>query len=345
MTEIPNDDTHEPLVPGDVREALDGLRVAPARAEFRAALRDRFLEAGAAVNAELADLEAELSERDLPGASPAFRDDLRERFLAAGAEARAAEAAPAAAARPATRAPRRTRRDRREEAPAGRLLTFPRAIGALAAAAALVIAVFVFDPSDSRVVVEPTPSSRWQPVEVAASSGYVVDGVRFAASDGAALDEALTKGDCRLETGDADLSVLWLEEGVMLEFARSSEVRVLPTPEGEHGLIEIEVLAGGVRVATKESFMGRILVHTPDITVALAGHSLGVDVFSSGTCLCVLEGTAELTLTTDAGEESREVLSNSTTFVQRGEVLKSADGVHHVDEMESFLQLGERHLF
>jgi len=350
VNEHPNNETHEPLVPPAVREALDDLRVAPARAEFRDALRSRFVDAGAVCNRELSELEAELVEGELPAAAPAFREDLRARFLEAGAELReskapAAATAPAVQPRPAARAQRRTRRAPQAEPARGRLLTLPRALVAVAAAAALLIALFVLDPGGASVVVDPLPASRWQPVEYAEGSGYVVDGVRFAANDGGGLDEALTEGDCRLETESADLSVIWLEEGVMLEFAKSSEIRVLPRPEGEHGLIEIEVLAGGVRVATTEQYPGRVLVHTPDMTIALSGHSLGVDVYSSGTCLCVLEGTAQMTLKSADGEESLELLSDSTTFVQRGAVLKSDSGVHHAEEMESFRELGRRYLY
>lgn len=350
MNERSNNDEHEPLVPPAVREALDDLRVAPARGEFRDALRSRFVEAGAQRNQELTELEAELVERELPGPSAAFRDEQRARFLDAGAAARedsASESAPAPAVQPqpVSRAPRRTRLAAQAEPARGRLLTFPRALAAVAAAAAILIAVFVLDPGATTIVVDPVPAARWQPLEYAAGSGYVVDGVRFAANDGGGLDKALTKGDCRLETEDADLSVIWLEEGVMLELAKSSEIRVLPRPEGEHGLIEIEVLAGGVRVATTEQYLGRVLVHTPDMTVALAGQSLGVEVYSSGTCLCVLEGTAKMTLKGPGGDESRELLSDSTTFVERGTVLKSDPGVYHAEEMESFLELGRRHLY
>jgi ferric-dicitrate binding protein FerR (iron transport regulator) len=58
---------------------------------------------------------------------------------------------------------------------------------------------------------------------------------------------------------------------------------------------EIYVRAGEIRITTGPGFAGaRLTVHTPDALARVTGTTLAVIVAPEGTCVCVLEGTAEL---------------------------------------------------
>jgi len=166
-------------------------------------------------------------------------------------------------------------------------------------------------------------------------------GVSF--SDRDSLARSFETGDCRFSVKEEPLSVVHLGEGVMLEFPGGTDFKLPPRAETKSDLIEIELLSGGLMLSTTDHFRGRILVHTPDMTIALAGQLLGVDVYPHGTCLCIIDGEAELTSSTNA--EPRHLSSNSTTFVKRdgGESIK--EGAHHLDVLSKFSTRRDKYLF
>ncbi len=150
-----------------------------------------------------------------------------------------------------------------------------------------------------------------------------------------------------MTTGKENLALIHLAEGVMLEFPAETELRFPPRPEGESGLFEVEVIKGGLHVATTVDFQGRVLVYTPDATISLSGHSVGVDVYPEGTCLCILDGTAGLKRRGDESAETLTIDSMSTAFVGRdGTITQPPKGnVHHLAEMEQFAELGDKYLY
>lgn len=280
-----------------------------------------------------ADLGREL---DAWGAVPArqeFREELRARFVGAagggidGAELeerlRAYEVEPA---RPEFREGLRARFLSGARSAARRRLGPRLVVPTLAAAAALLLLLL-------------------GPWSTAGEVHYVLDGDVVAYAERERLSSSIEVGDCVLEVGEEDLSVLILDEGVFLEFPPSTDLRVLPRAAGDGGLLELEVRTGGVRVSTAEDFGGRIRVHTPDAVIDLSGHAVGIDVFPRGTCLCILEGEAEMS-GLEGGRAAHGLGQGESAFVHRGERgFELLDGVHHRDELEDFSADSRRRLY
>jgi hypothetical protein len=317
-----NEPTHGPgedpsSLPEPLRAALEAWTPPTARPEFRSTLREHFLAAAPRAQAafELGEQEVEacLAGAAPPSARPEFRGRLREDFLRSGSELR-----------------RAARRRRVPSLSRGALL--------LAAAAALVL-LFLAPWSDGR--------RPWRAIEFGAGTQLVVDGTRASYGNSDLLSASFERGDCSLSVGDQELRVLALEEGVLLEFPPGTDLRVLPRVGGERGLLELELLTGGVRVSTSPGFQGRIQVRTPDALISLSGPAAGIDVLPRGTCLCILDGLADLA---ERSGESRphRLDRGQSAFVERGsrEVAVRAELHHaHARELELFAGLSERYLF
>lgn len=305
-----------PGMPSDeVRAELDSWSPAAARPGFRAELRARFLaDQGALVgesstSPELGEegLAARLAAYEPPAARPEFRARLRRDFLGAG---RASRRAPT-------------------ESGAGRLLSLRSVATLLAAAAALLL--FLWAP--------------WRSGATVGGSSVILNGEPVSYEERERLESSIERGDCSLSVGDEDLRVLTLDDGVFLEFPPGTDLRVLPRAPGERGLLELEVKTGGVRVSTREDFEGRILVHTPDAVISLAGPAIGIDVFPEGTCLCILDGAAEMS-GKGQSPNSRRVSVGEMAFVERGESDFAVQGdLHHQRELEAFAETSDRYLF
>jgi ferric-dicitrate binding protein FerR (iron transport regulator) len=174
---------------------------------------------------------------------------------------------------------------------------------------------------------------------------FVLNGQLVSYAESEVLGSSIEHGECELSVGDEDLRVLTLDDGVFLEFPAGTDLRVLPRAQGESGLLELEVQTGGVRVSTREDFEGRILVHTPDAVISLSGPSVGIDVMPQGTCLCILEGVAEMS-GKGQGARSRRVVGGEMAFFERGEAdFRVRDELYHVRELETFARTSERYLF
>lgn len=302
-------------VPRDLRDALDGWDVPAARDGFRADLRARFL----AGDAEYSDAEyseqqvvAELDGWDVPAAREDFRRDLRGQFMAGAATP--------------------------SEPKAGKLFSFSRVAITLAAAAAVVLLYVNF--------TRPATES-WRIVDFVQGASFELDGEVISEGAQAHFNKAYAGGGCFVSLGEEHLALVHLTEGVMLEFPAETELRLMPIPKGESGLIEIELLQGGLRVSTTEEFMGRVLVHTPEATIALTGDSIGVDVVPEGTCLCIVGGSAEMQRRGGDGADAFHVEGMSTAFMtSEGEIRQAPPGsVHHAEELEAFAELRDAHMY
>lgn len=374
-----NEAMQEPQVPAALREVLDAWQPAAARSQYRAELRERFLKLGAAEHnsvelsaTETAEVEAQLAQASTTEARPDFKANLRDQFLNAGAKLASqkrpeptpqVQAAAQPKAQPRLRAvpaspqpkssqptaakhvkrdstrsseagPRRSRRAELERKP--RSMMAPMLVSTLAVAAALLL--FFYGPWGSN---GPT----WQGVSPASADQLVIDGQPVSYTDQETLVDSFESGDCRFAIGKQELSVVHLGEGVMLEFPPATEFSIPARPEGEKGLIEIRIITGGLKISTADEFQGRVLVHTPDTTISLSGHLLGVDVYPHGTCLCIVDGEAEMTNAKEGGAPKR-VQSNSTTFITREDGKEQLqEGAYHVDDLDDFSTRRDQFLF
>lgn len=198
-------------------------------------------------------LHRALTALERPPARPEFRAALRERFLAGAAH----EVAPAAPA------PRR------------RLALLA---GALAAAAALVVTLFLTRP---RAAV-------WQVHAASTATAVLVDGIAFRLDDPAPLVEALgTARELEVQGGTLRLGVrdeVWIE---LADDARLSQMKFAAA-----GPYQARAERGSLRVATLPAFGGRgMRVTTADFDLQVTGTVFGVDVSDAGSCLCTLAGS------------------------------------------------------
>ncbi len=339
------DSFQDPEIPAELRAALDDWQTPIADAGFRARQRHAFLAAGKAGGPPSEEeAGAQLDSRQTEPAREGFRTMLRERFLAAAGEYRedydesSHELRPLAGGAPARPQPQ---------------LGMPKLLVGVLALAAAGLLYFGMGSNALLGPLESMPQDPsfpgWQTVNFVHGDEVVLDGNQRLSGSDERLGAALTLGGCSLETGGGKLSVIHYGEGVLLEFPPGTELRFPPVPKGERGLIEIVVERGGVRVATTDEFMGRILVHTPHTTIALSGPSMGIDVVEEGTCVCALAGDAQIRpLKEQEGSAGGyNIGSGRTSFVRRsGAVVEFPEGdVHHSKELENFAELGNKYLY
>lgn len=293
----------------DLRAALDAATPPRARTAFKAQLAEQFLSGRfETTEDEVPTLEA----WEVPAARPEFREELRARFL--GVDETSQPLAP--------------------------VVSIYRYM--LAAAVAAAIVLLWVAPWNAQ------PADGWRSVafdEFEVTPVVSIDGRSVEYRDDASLDRALSQG-CRLETMTEPLTVMRLEEGVLLEVEKATRLDITRTDSMDSGLgLEFYVESGALRVATRPEFVGSIHVRTPDALIALSGSSLGVDVLDAGTCLCILEGQATMTATD--GSDERQVPTNSTAFYYRdgrAGILMEGE-VHHDESLLGLLATGEAYLY
>lgn len=302
----PNDVELEPTE--ELAALLDGCD-APARPEFRSALRDAFV--GGSIGLSKPD---PADESELPDAiraaldawapappTAAARDAVREAFLAAGPPFQHASGVPSAAGT------RHDRERRSAPAPARRMSTQLRLVvggGLFAAAAALLIllrgGLEGAEPSGAGAEIAQAERAGWTLDsgtvdalgEEALLAAIRVDGEALPSLDdfGIALAGAqrieVVGASIRMRRGDA--YVMELGEGTTVRF----EMEDPTAPEGSDVLF---AASGAVRVATGPGFDPSVplVVHTPHLRTAVTGTIYGIDVFEQGTCVCCLEGSVE----------------------------------------------------
>ena len=135
----------------------------------------------------------------------------------------------------------------------------------------------------------------WTALPSAGSGTLIVNGVPLPVSDAAGLTRSLRPGSRLLLRSSQDLDLV--SSGLLaMQLAPGTEV-VLPKPPGRWfgRAARASVDRGHLRVTTGRRFDGsRLAITTPDATVHVTGTTLAVIAESTGTCVCVLEGTAHV---------------------------------------------------
>jgi len=219
------------------------------------------------------DLERALELVQRPSARPEFRAALRERFLAGAAEGGSHERPPSdVAVRRVARAPRRSR--------------LVLLAGALAAAAAIVLTVFLSRP---RPAV-------WTVLDGTSATSVVVDGRPIDAANRVALAAALVSAR-EVEVRGGALRLRVRDEALMelADGTRLSQMQI-----NAAGPYHLRTDHGSLAVATTPAFGQRgMRILTEDFAVSVTGTRFAVDVDSHGSCLCCLSGTLDCTPATE----------------------------------------------
>jgi len=256
-------------VPADLRAALDAWRPAPARPEFRAALREAFVTA------------------------PSVR--------------------------------------RR-----GPVLSFPRAVLALAAVAAVLLLLL-----GPRGLLRPITV---KVVDYTPGATLVLDGRTLPLDDEASLSHTVEHGGCCLETRGEPLRFVWSSGGVLVEMTQDCRV-TFRKRSGDDLVLELE--AGGLHLSSKGTHEGTITVLTSDAEIVMKRktRSLGVDLVGGGTCLCVLDGEAEMRVPPTGAWEHVE--SGTTLYAESGagRLRRMEGGVHHRGALLETAERSERYLY
>jgi len=330
---LPDDSGDEPA------DWLGAWVVPEARAEFRAGLRDAFVQGNfgapsvADDDGHISALEEELGpyleQVAAPPARQPFVRDLREEFVAG----RSAVPTP----RPIRRAQRVPRRAR-SLSMRWRLVTG----GLLAAAAAVLLLsrpkIVVPTPGVPAPGDPVTPVALAQPVAWAAvpgvdlvASGLTIDGESVVGLDARQAEDKLRTATAIVTGGEAARFVMG--EYFVLELAANSSIELLENsqltqdgaPDAGFGHPEARRFIlrgdqGAVRVATGPSFPGsRMTVEAPFMEVDVVGTIFGIDVFKGqATCLCCAEGTVEVRPLVDGHEHSQEIEAGASELVGPG---------------------------
>lgn len=218
-----------------------------------------------------------------PRAEPSFREQLKRDFVSGnfGQRPRAVAIAPR---RPA------------------RFLAWATGLSA-AAAVAIVLAALNQPP-------------RWTALPSGGAGNLVVNGLSIPVRETAELTRRIRPGSrIRLEsTEELDL----ISSGFLAMQLSPGTEMVLPPPPGRWFARgpRTHVTGGLLRVTTGRRFHGaRLAITTPDATIHVTGTTLAVIAEPTGTCVCVLEGTAHVAAR--RGEMTR-VTPGSSCQVARG---------------------------
>jgi ferric-dicitrate binding protein FerR (iron transport regulator) len=155
----------------------------------------------------------------------------------------------------------------------------------VAAAAALVVVFWVANRGP-----------RWQVSEITGAGEVEVNGERIAAADRARLQGAMTPGARVVIPAGGELELL--SAGALVLQITSGTTMTVPTSPGRWlgKRIETEIEAGEARLSTGPRFRGATLIaHTAETTVRVTGTTLTIIREPAGSCVCVLEGTVEMT--------------------------------------------------
>lgn len=122
-----------------------------------------------------------------------------------------------------------------------------------------------------------------------------VDGRSIDVSDEDALAAAIRAGS-EIETPPRALIDLLAEDVVLFEIAEGTHMSIPPMPGRWFGReVACSLYVGELRVKTGKRFPGsELVVYTPEGIVEIAGTLLSVQRDEGGTCVCVLEGIAQV---------------------------------------------------
>jgi hypothetical protein len=145
------------------------------------------------------------------------------------------------------------------------------------------------------MVLNPGPQLR---VLETAGDGYVrIGGTPVQLSDRARIDDDLAPGTEISLPKNATLDLI-ADGVVMYEVAGGTRMTVPETPGRWFGReVAFSIEAGEVRMKTGPGYPGAtVRVNTPDGLVVVTGTLLSIQCDDLGTCVCVLEGTAQVGL-------------------------------------------------
>ena len=203
-----------------------------------------------------------------------------------------------------------------------------RWVAAMAAAASITITALALNQAP-----------RWVVLPSAGSGTLLVNGVPHPIEDAAGLTRRLRPGARVLLQSTHDLDLV--SSGLLAMQLTPGTEAVLPSPPGRwFGRVgRASVSRGHLRLTTGRRFDGsRLMITTPDATVHVTGTTLAVIAESTGTCVCVLEGTAHV-------RPHRGSMTNVTPGtrceVARGE-RESRSGEIRVAERPKLLDLKDR---
>ncbi len=154
----------------------------------------------------------------------------------------------------------------------------------LAAAASVTITAAAFNEAP-----------RWTALPSAGTGTLTVNGVSFPVGNSEELTRRLRPGSRVLLESTQDLDLV--SSGLLaMQLSPGTEL-VLPAPPGRWfgraGRASVD--RGLLRVTTGRRFSGaRLAITTPEATVRVTGTTLAVIAEPTGTCVCVLEGTAHV---------------------------------------------------
>ncbi len=246
-----------------------------------------------------------------PRADAAFRERLRDAFVSGAIEVSGTREARG--------------RARRKTSPI-RLAPRSRApvwiAASLAAAAALTIVIGTLNQGQ-----------KWMVTGVRGEGMVAVDGETVSLSDRAALNRLIVPGaEVKIPDGvEVDL----VSDGVLaLQLSRRTDLTIPPPPtRWINRRSEIHVRYGDIRMTTGPKFHGtRLNVVTPEAAVEVIGTTLAVIVQTNGTCVCVLEGTAQVGRMAENGaSDMQPVHGGHLRFVWKEDRPPSSD---HMRDME-----------
>ncbi len=287
----------------------DRLRSAFVAGELESSVKRRSREAvpgRKADSLEARDLERALRNSPEPAAREAYRSDLRTRFVQ-GFPTRMREVRPR------------------------RRSWSPVLVGTLAAAAALVLGFRLLWTS-------PAPTALWR-VAFLEGTGPVRVGDRDLAP--LHLDRAGERFAelAVLESHKNRLALTW---GDHLRMDVLPQTVIEPVQvEGDQSALELRLVQGEILFETSPDYDGPpIHVTTPDSMVRITGTCLGILVFDGGTCVCVENGSVDVSY----GGESHSVPHETTHLIlQDGQGSKvvpfPAHGADpHVDPLREFVR-------
>lgn len=161
-------------------------------------------------------------------------------------------------------------------------LRWPVAVAA-AAAVVLITAVILNRPADLTIT------------QVIGQGDALVDGRTINVTDENALGASIRAG-AEIETPPGALIDLISGNVVLFEITGGTRMSIPPMPGRWFGRdVACSLYVGEIRIKTGRDFPGsELLVYTPEGIVAIKGTLLSIQRDEGGTCVCVLEGIAQV---------------------------------------------------